>query len=135
MTTGTDGVVVAPRVPSIVIVHEAVSVVVNAIVRNFRIVGPMVVDQINVVVVGATSFEHGHHDAVARSCRPTCGDVPRQIRIDVVVSTLNVMPLLGKTRIVRHGLPLLNGMVELRCLHTLVGGQEAQHFLIIKVSL
>ena len=135
MTSGTDGVVVAPCVPSIVIVHEAVSVVVNAIARNFSVVGPMVVDQIDVVVVGATSLEHGHHNAVTRSCGSTCGDVPCQIRIDVMVASLDVMPLLGKSRIVRHGFTLLNRVVELRCLHTFVGTQTAQHFDVVKASL
>ena len=135
MAPGTNGVVVAPSIPAIVIVHKTVSVVVNAISGNFGVVGPVIVNQIDMVVVGATSFKHGDHNAVARSSSPTCGDVPRQIRIDVVVSALNVMPLLSEARIVRHSFAFLHDMVELCCLHTLVGTQQTQHLLVIEAFL
>ena len=58
-----DVVVVGTRVPAVVVVDKTVLVVVDAVVRDFSGVHPVVVDQVDVVVVGTAALQDRHHDA------------------------------------------------------------------------
>ena len=90
-----NGVVVVARVPAVVIVHKSVLVVVHPIARNLRFVYPVVVDQVHVVVVGASPFKNRHHNAGTVGGSAPRSNVPCEVAVDVVVSILHVMPLLA----------------------------------------
>ena len=96
MTAGADDVIAAGGIPAVVVVYEAVVVVIDSIARNFLAVDPMVVDEVHVVVIGATALQNGHHNAVAVGRGAASGDVPREFGINVVVRGINVVPLRAK---------------------------------------
>ena len=129
-----DGVVVAARVPAVVIIHKSVFVVVHPIARNLRFIDPVVVDQVHVVVVGASPFENSHHNARAVGCSAPRGDVPCQVAVDVVVSVLHVVPLLAKLRIVGKGFAVLDGVVELCSFDADIVTQRSEHGPILRRS-
>ena len=113
MTSSRNGVVVAARVPAVVIVHKPILVVVHAVVGNFCLIHPVVVDEVHVVVVRASSFEDRNHNARPVSSCSARGDVPCEVAVDVVVTVLHVMPLLPQLRIVGQRFAVLNRVVEL----------------------
>ena len=59
MSAACNVVVVAAHVPAVVVVHIAVVVIVDAVVGHFTGVGPVVVDEVGVAVIGAATFEDG----------------------------------------------------------------------------
>ncbi len=127
VAAAVDVVRVVGRVPTVVVVHKSVEVVVHAVVRNFKCIHPVVVDEVHVVVIGPASFENTRHNPSTVCRRPTRGDVPRQVRIDVVVAALNVVPLLPQRRVVGHRFPFVHLVVELHRLQPLVFAQLTQH--------
>ena len=116
MASSADGVRAAGRIPTVVIVHKPVAVVVNTIARHFCSIDPMVVNQIDVVVVGAAALEDCDDNAVTIGGGATGRNVPSQVGIDVVVRPVHVVPLRSKLRVVGCG-ALFNVMVHLSRLH------------------
>ena len=131
MATRTDGVASAGRIPTVVIVHEPIAIVVHPIAGRFPVVGPVVGQQVHVVVVGAATLQHSHHNAVAVGRGPSCGDVPRKFGVDVVVGTVNVVPLRTKLRVVGRR-PIFHVMVELGRHHRGQFVQRTDNLLPIK---
>ena len=87
--------VIAPsRIPSAVVVHIAVAIVVDAVAGDLGVVEPAVTDQIRMEQIG--SFHHAHHDGITRCGQSARGDVPGLRGLD-----LRVVPLLGHTWIIR----------------------------------
>ena len=113
MATSRDVVVVVANVPAVVIVHVAVVVVINAVVGHFPWIRPMVVDEICVAVIGTPSFENGHDDACTVASYTSGCHIPSEVRINVVIARLDVVPLLAKIRVVWHRLPLRDYVVQL----------------------
>ena len=91
----------------------------------------MVVNQIDVVVVGPSPFENRNNNAVTVGCGATSRDVPCQIRIDVVVRVVNVMPLRTELRVVGRR-PVFHIVVELSRFHICQFIQCTQHFCLIR---
>ena len=98
MLPGPDIVVVAEHVPAVVVVDKPIGVVVDAVVGNLCSVHPVVVDEVDVVVIGSAAFEDGHNNALAACRGAPRGDIPCKVRVDVVVSIFNVVPLAADLR-------------------------------------
>ena len=120
-------------VPSVVVVHETILVVVDAVAWNLGVVHPVIANQINVVVVGASALQHGHDDARTVGRRTTCGDVPSEVRVDVMIAALDMVPLLSKRRIVGHGFPFFHHVVELDGFQATVLAHGTQRLPIVSV--
>ena len=131
VTACTDGIVATRCVPAVDIVDKTVAVIVHAVAIDLRAVGPVVANEVDVVVVGASAFKHGHDDAVAVGGGPSRGDVPREVGVDVVVGRVDVVPLGPKLRIVGRG-PVFYVVVELGGLHLHARAQHIEHLLPIQ---
>ena len=87
----------------------------------------MVVDEIHVVVVRASSFKDRNHNARPVSGCSARGNVPCKIAVDVVVTVLHVVPLLTHLRIVGQRFAVLNRVVELSRFDASVLAKRAKH--------
>ena len=136
MVTVEDGVVVAGGVPTVVIVNIAVAVVVDAVVRNFSFVDPVVGREVGVVEVGP--FDDGHHDVVVLGGLSAGGDVPRFGGAHVSagrssgLSGVAVVPLCVEFRVVRDGLAQGDRVVELHRLYAIGQENGAEERIFIK---
>ena len=121
-----DIVVVAEHVPAVVVVHKPIGVVVDAIVGNLCRVHPVVLDKVDVVVIGPASLKDGHHNARAARRGAPRSDVPCKVRVDVVVTIFNVVPLTVDLGIVGQGFTARHFVVELRSFHPPIFSQFSQ---------
>ncbi len=108
---GSKVIVLIVDVPTFVVIDVSVFIIINAIVGDFVFIHPFVVHQIGVVEV--SSFNHTNHNFVASSSESSSSDVPSEIRINVFVVGLVVVPLVSVNRIVGGSFSLLYKMVEL----------------------
>ena len=131
MSSSRNVVGVVRGVPTVVIIHKAILVVIDVVVGNLRRVHPVVANQIHVVVVGASAFKHSNDNPGAVGRGASGGDVPSQVGIDVVVRVLDVVPLLTQRRVIGNSLALLNNMIELNRLQAPILTQATKNLPIL----
>ena len=76
MTSSRDVIGVIACIPAIEIVYITVVVIVHSVAWNFRWIRPMVVDEVNVIVIGSSPFQDSNDYTRAIGRDASCRHIP-----------------------------------------------------------
>ncbi len=124
VTAGRDVIGVITCIPTIEIVYITVVVIVHAVAWNLRCIRPMVVDEVNMVVIRSSTFQDSNDNARAIGRDASGRHIPSQIGVNIVVTILIVVPLLAIIGVVGNGFALVHDVIQLHGSHVTLASEQ-----------
>ena len=121
------------HIPSVNIIHIAVVIIIDAVVRYFSMVHPEVILQVFMVQIDGV-INHTNHNGIASGSDTAGGDFPSSLAADICTrsacaAVVIVVPLSGIRSVIR-GFSGKDIMVELDQAHIRMAPDDRQHPLV-----